>query len=100
MINRLAFALDAIHRSDMGQTGRNITLTPEQVEDLSRRLAALRHNANNHLATMVAALEVIRTKPDAAKRLVAGLLEQPPKILDEVRAFSADFETALKIKRG
>ena len=83
----------------MAHSGSSVNLTPEQVEDLAAKLSALRHNANNHLAMMVAALEVIRTKPEAAKRLVGSLLEQPPKIMEEIRTFSVDLEKMLKVTR-
>ena len=70
-----------------------------QVAVLDRQLSELRHNVNNHLALMVAALELIRRKPDSAPRVIENLMEQPQKILDEIRRFSAEFEKAMKITR-
>ena len=81
----------------MGLPRQTVPLSPEQVAELSRKLADLRHNVNNHLALMVAALELIRRKPEMVERMVNNLTEQPQKILDEIRKFSEDFERTLKI---
>ena len=81
----------------MGLPRQTVPLSPEEVADLSRKLADLRHNVNNHLALMVAALELIRRKPEMVERMVNNLTEQPQKILDEIRKFSEDFERTLKI---
>lgn len=81
----------------MGLPQQPVPLSPEQVADLSRRLSDLRHNVNNHLALMVAALELIRRKPDAAARMINNLNEQPQKILEEIKRFSDEFEKLLQI---
>jgi hypothetical protein len=83
----------------MGLPRQTVPLTPEQVADLNRKFADLRHNVNNHLALMVAALELIRRKPDMIDRMVNNLTEQPQKILDEIKHFSDEFERALQITR-
>ena len=81
----------------MGLPRQTVPLSPEEVADLSRKLADLRHNVNNHLALMVAALELIRRKPEMVERMLNNLTEQPQKILDETRKFSEDLERTLKI---
>jgi len=81
----------------MGLPRQTVPLSPEQVAELSRKLADLRHNVNNHLALMVAALELIRRKPEMVERMLNNLTEQPQKILDEIRKFSEDLERTLKI---
>jgi len=81
----------------MGLPQQPVPLSPEQVADLSRKLSDLRHNVNNHLALMVAALELIRRKPDAAARMINNLNEQPQKILEEIKKFSVEFEKTLMI---
>jgi hypothetical protein len=81
----------------MGLPRQTVPLSPEQVADLSGKLADLRHNVNNHLALMVAALELIRRKPDAAARMINNLNEQPQKILEEIKKFSVEFEKTLMI---
>jgi hypothetical protein len=39
-----------------------VTLTIGELEDLNRKLSDMRHDINNHLSLMVAALELIRYK--------------------------------------
>jgi hypothetical protein len=83
----------------MGLPRQTVPLSPDQVADVHRKLSDLRHNVNNHLALMVAALELIRRKPEMVDRMVNNLTEQPQKILDEIRRFSEEFERALNITR-
>ena len=81
----------------MGLPSQPVALTPEQVAALSRKLSDLRHNVNNNLALMVAALELIRRKPESVPRMITNLTEQPQKILEEIKRFAEEFEKALKI---
>jgi len=74
-----------------------ISLTVEQVQDLSHRLATLRHDINNHLSLIMAATELIRHKPQMAERMMVTLTEQPPKITAAIAAFSTDFDAAFGI---
>src|SRR5439155_16238016 len=98
--NQLAFNSQPAHGcNNMGLPRQTVPLSPEQVADLNRKLSDLRHNVNNHLALMVAALELIRRKPDMVARLVNNLTEQPQKILDEIKKISEELERALKITR-
>ena len=83
----------------MGLPRQTVPLSPEQVADLNRNFADLCHNVNNHLALMVAALELIRRKPEMIDRMVNNLTEQPQKILEEIKHFSEEFEKALRITR-
>jgi hypothetical protein len=76
-----------------------VTFTVEQVDDLNRKLSAMRHDINNHLSLVVAAMELIRQKPQMAERMVATLSAQPAKITEAVKKFSAEFEQAVGIKR-
>lgn len=66
---------------------------------MDRLLSEVRHNVQNHLALMVAALELIRRKPDAVPRVIDNILEQPQRVTDEIKRFALEFEKALKIKR-
>jgi hypothetical protein len=77
-----------------------IQLTPEQVNDLSQKLSNMRHDINGHLSLVLAALELIRHKPQVADRMLATLAEQPGKITASMAEFSAQFETAFGIKRS
>ena len=77
-----------------------VTLTVEQVAQLSGKLSTMRHDINNQLSLIVAAVELIRHKPDTAERMMATLAEQPPKIAAALQKFSTEFEQAVGIKRG
>jgi hypothetical protein len=83
----------------MGLPSEPVTLTCEQIDALSRKLANLRHDINNHLSLIVAAAELIKFNPDLGKRMCTTLGEQPPKIADAMTKFSVEFEDVLGIKR-
>ncbi len=76
-----------------------VTLTPEQLGELNRQLSNMRHDINNYLSLIVAAMELIRCKPQIAERMLATLGEQPAKITDSLAKFSAQFERTLGITR-
>jgi hypothetical protein len=44
-------------------------------------------------------VELIRYKPEMAERMMATLVEQPPKITESLRRFSTEFERAFGITR-
>ena len=77
-----------------------VALTPHQVDELNKQLSTMRHDINNHLSLMMAAVELVRRKPEAAERMAATLTEQPMKIGESMKRFSAEFEAAIGIKRG
>ncbi len=70
-----------------------------QVEDLNQKLSTLRHDINNHLSLIMAAMELIRHKPQMTERMLATLGEQPPKITASLAKFSGEFEQAFGITR-
>ena len=74
-----------------------VTLTPTEIEQINARLSEVRHNINNHLSLIIAAIELIKRKPDSAERMTATIAQQPDKIIAEMRGFSADFEKTLQI---
>lgn len=76
-----------------------VTLTPEQIDEINTRLSEVRHNINNHLSLIIAAVELIKRKPDSAERMTATIAQQPDKIMTEMRGFSEDFEKVLQITR-
>ena len=76
-----------------------VTLSAEQISELNQKLTTLRHDANNGLSLMVAAVELIRRRPESAGNLWSTLLEQPRKITEAISQFSSDFESALHITR-
>jgi len=77
----------------------SVALASGEVDALNKQLATMRHDINNHLSLMMAAVELIRRKPEAAARMANTLTEQPAKIADSMKKFSAQFEHALGIKR-
>jgi hypothetical protein len=76
-----------------------ITITPEQLKELNEHLSHMRHEINNQLSLVVAAVELMRFKPDLRDRMLETLGQQPPKITAEVSKFSAEFERIFAITR-
>jgi hypothetical protein len=83
----------------MGLPTEPVTLTAPQIKELNSKLSDMRHNINNHLALLVAALELIRRKPDLALKMVDNMALQPDKMNEEIQRFSLEFEKALGIVR-
>jgi hypothetical protein len=76
-----------------------VTLTVAQVAELNTTLSAMRHDINNQLALIVAAVELIRLKPETTERMMEALIGQPAKISASLIKFSAEFEKALGVTR-
>ncbi len=83
----------------MGMPQSPVTLTPEQVAELNSKLGDMRHNINNNLSLIIAAIELSRRKPDAIGRMLDSLEKQPDRIMAEMRAFTTDFEKSFGITR-
>ena len=79
----------------MGLPSQPVTLTVEQIEELNQKLSNLRHDVNNNLSLILAAVEVIKHRPQMLERMMTTLFEQPPKITAIVSKFSEDFERTL-----
>ena len=77
-----------------------VNLTVEQIAALNDKLSAMRHDINNHLSLIVAAVELIRLKPSTAERMMATLIEQPPRISECLRKFSDEFDRNLHITKS
>ena len=77
-----------------------VTLSAEQVEELHLKLSKLRHDINNNLSLIVAAVELIKHNPDMFARMVTVLSEQPPKISEAMSAYSAEFAKAVGPRRS
>lgn len=71
-----------------------------QIQDLNEKLSVLRHDINNQLSLIMAASELIRHKPQMTERMMATVVEQPPKITAAIAKFSEEFENAFGISRG
>lgn len=76
-----------------------VALTPDQIAELNEKLATMRHNVNNYLALIVAATELLKRKPELAQRMLDNIMQQPDRIIAEVRAYSEAFEATLGIRR-
>ena len=85
--------------TEMGLPTEPVTLTVAQLEELNRKLANMRHDINNNLSLIVAAMELMRHKPQMTERMMTTLGEQPAKIGSALSKFSAEFESALGITR-
>ena len=77
-----------------------VTLSPEQVADLNKKLSTMRHDINNNLSMVMAAAELAKLKPEMAEKMLNRLLEQPTKISTQLKDFSAEFERTLQITRS
>ena len=77
-----------------------ITLTPEQVAELNKKLSTMRHDINNNLSMIMAAAELAKLKPELADKMLTRLIEQPTKISNQLRDFSVEFEKFLQITRS
>ena len=84
----------------MSQLTTPVTLTPEQVAELNGKLSHMRHEINNHLSLIVAALELIRLKPEMRDRMLTTLNEQPQKVVADMLKFSLEFEKTFGISRN
>ena len=76
-----------------------VTLSVEQIGELNQKLADLRHDINNRVSVMLASTELLRRRPETAERMLAGLAEQPPKIIETITHFSRELEAAFHITR-
>jgi hypothetical protein len=74
-----------------------MTLTEEQVRQLNHKLGHMRHEVNNQLSLIIAALEMIRFRPELRDKMMETLSQQPLKIQEEVAKFSREFENFFKI---
>lgn len=84
----------------MRMPSKPVELSVEQIQDLTHKLSVLRHDINNQLSLILAASELIRHKPQMADRMMATVVEQPPKITAAMAKFSAEFEQAFGITRS
>jgi hypothetical protein len=95
----LAFAQPCAIIPSMPLPTEPVTLSTEQIGELNRKLADLRHDINNYASLILASTELLRRRPETAERMLTSLTEQPPKIIAAVKQFSGDLEAALRITR-
>jgi hypothetical protein len=83
----------------MGFPTQSVSLHPDQVVELERRLSDARHGINNHLTLLSTAIELIRRDPSAAERLAQAMVDRPQMIREELMRFNRAFDEAFGIKR-
>lgn len=83
----------------MGLPTSPVTLSVEQIDELNKKVSTLRHDINNNLTLIMAALELIRYKPEMADKMLATMTEQPMKISAAMTKFSEEFERTFGISR-
>jgi hypothetical protein len=83
----------------MALPDKPIALEPDQIAELNKQLSTMRHNINNYLALIVAASELLKRKPELAPRMIENIMQQPDRVIAEMRAFSEAFEATLGIRR-
>ncbi len=83
----------------MGLPTEPVTLSLEQLAELSHKISELRHDINGHLSLIAAAVELMRCKPETAENMRAKLVEQPPRIAETLRKFTHELEQELGITR-
>ena len=76
-----------------------VTLTAAQIAELDRKLSTMRHDINNHLSLVVAAVELIRHKPATTERMMETLVGQPARIAAALAKFTGEFDQTLGITR-
>jgi hypothetical protein len=69
------------------------------VAELNQKLSIVRHDINNSLALVLAGVELMKVKPEAAPRMLDTIAEQPARITGLLRQFSGELEETLGIKR-
>jgi len=82
----------------MGLSSEPVTLSAQDVAELHQQLKDMRHDINNQLCYIVAALEIMR-KPEKAEEMRATVTKQALKIPDQLKRFSAELERKLGIKK-
>ena len=85
--------------ANMGLPNEPVTLTVAELGELNRKLSTMRHDVNNHLSLIVAAVELMRHKPQMTERMVATLGEQPSRISEALARFSQEFEQTFGITK-
>lgn len=83
----------------MALPNQPVTLSPVQIAQLNDKLKTMRHDINNRLAVVIAAVELIRYRPETAQSMIGTIAEQPARITEALKLFTADFEVTLGITR-
>ena len=95
----LAKRVSALTAQQSGHLKRmSSALTPQQIIELDIRLSTMRHDIVGHLSVIMAAMEMMRIKPEFMENVFTTLNDRSPKIMEEMKKFSAEFERTLGIR--
>jgi hypothetical protein len=75
-----------------------VTLSIEQIQELSQHFSYFRHDVNNCVGLIGAAAELVRYSPASSKKWCATLIDQPPRIAGKTREFVREAEKLLSIR--
>src|SRR5258706_2361129 len=78
--------------SEMRLPSQPVTLSIEQLDELNKKLSTMRHDINNHLSLIMAAVELLRHKPQLAERMMATFTEQAPTVTQAINTVFRGFE--------
>lgn len=87
------------HRLLTGVPGKVITLVPDQIALLDRRLASLENDIQGHLTPLLELSRLARTTPAQLSTRSAELAPHAPKISAVIQKFGADFDDTFGIQR-
>jgi hypothetical protein len=76
-----------------------VTLSVEQIRELKDKLADLQHDVNNSVSLMLAAVELIRVRPEARESMMDSFSRHPKKIIETVTQFTRSLEGTIGITR-
>ena len=76
-----------------------VTLTPQEIIDLVKQYADVRHEINNSLSLIAAASELIRITPENTPKMLGTLSEQPLRISASMQRFTQVLEQKLGARR-
>jgi hypothetical protein len=88
------------HRLLTGVPASPVTLSPEQIALLDRRLTNLEQDIQGHLEPLLELSRVARTTPDQLQARVPDLASYAPRISAEIQKFSSDFDVTFGIQRA
>lgn len=77
-----------------------VTLSVAQLQDLEVKLRNMRHDINNNLCLISTAVELLRVSHDAGTKMLPTLAEQPNRISEALKSFSAEFDRVMGITRS
>lgn len=83
-----------------GAPTASVTLSPDQVSLLDRRLTNLERDIHGHLESLLELSRLARTVPDQLPARAPKLASKAPLISAEIQKFSADFDATFGIRRS